>query len=80
MARSSLSRRFRWLNYKPMSLVMPVDWWETLVAVHTLLYWALPVPTLDLPDHGYFGRIFSQTVMPLPTLAMPNPRKVVGFC
>jgi len=31
-------------------------------------------------DHGYFGRIFSQTVMPLPTLAMPNPRKVVGFC
>jgi glyceraldehyde-3-phosphate dehydrogenase (NAD(P)) len=31
-------------------------------------------------DHGYFGRIFSQTVIPLNTLAMPNPRKVVGFC
>jgi glyceraldehyde-3-phosphate dehydrogenase type II len=31
-------------------------------------------------DHGYFGRIFSQTVIPLSTLAMPNPRKVVGFC
>ncbi|MBV9493321.1 MAG: hypothetical protein JOZ54_03690 [Acidobacteria bacterium] len=31
-------------------------------------------------DHGYFGRILSQTVVPLPTLAVPNPRKVVGFC
>ena len=31
-------------------------------------------------DHGYFGRIFSQTVIPLSTLAMPHPRKVVGFC
>ena len=31
-------------------------------------------------DHGYFGRIFSQTVIPLSTIAMPNPRKVVGFC
>ena len=31
-------------------------------------------------DHGFFGRIFSQTVVPLSTLAMPNSRKVVGFC
>jgi glyceraldehyde-3-phosphate dehydrogenase (NAD(P)) len=31
-------------------------------------------------DHGFFGRIFSQTVIPLSTLAMPNPRKIVGFC
>jgi glyceraldehyde-3-phosphate dehydrogenase type II len=31
-------------------------------------------------DHGYFGRIFSQTVIPLSTIAVPNPRKVVGFC
>jgi glyceraldehyde-3-phosphate dehydrogenase type II len=31
-------------------------------------------------DHGYFGRIFSQTVVPLSTVAVPNPRKVVGFC
>ncbi len=31
-------------------------------------------------DHGYFGRIFSQTVIPLATLAVPNPRRVVGFC
>jgi glyceraldehyde-3-phosphate dehydrogenase (NAD(P)) len=31
-------------------------------------------------DHGYFGRILSQTVVPLSTLAVPNPRKVVGFC
>ena len=31
-------------------------------------------------DHGYFGRIFSQTVIPLPTLSVPHPRKVVGFC
>jgi glyceraldehyde-3-phosphate dehydrogenase (NAD(P)) len=31
-------------------------------------------------DHGYFGRILSQTVVPLPTLAVPSPRKVVGFC
>ena len=31
-------------------------------------------------DHGYFGRIFSQTVIPLSTVAVPNPRKVVGFC
>lgn len=31
-------------------------------------------------DHGYFGRILSQTVVPIPTIAVPNPRKVVGFC
>jgi len=31
-------------------------------------------------DHGYYGRILSQTVMPMSTLAVPNPRKVVGFC
>ncbi len=31
-------------------------------------------------DHGYYGRILSQTVMPISTLAMPNPRKIVGFC
>ena len=31
-------------------------------------------------DHGYFGRILSQTVVPMSTLAVPNPRKVVGFC
>lgn len=31
-------------------------------------------------DHGYFGRILSQTVVPIPTIAVPNSRKVVGFC
>ncbi|HEV7922230.1 MAG TPA: hypothetical protein VGR02_15705 [Thermoanaerobaculia bacterium] len=31
-------------------------------------------------DHGYFGRILSQTVMPTSTLAVPSARKVVGFC
>src|SRR6266851_7905023 len=31
-------------------------------------------------DHGYFGRIFSQTVIPLSTVSVPHPRKVVGFC
>ena len=31
-------------------------------------------------DHGYYGRILSQTVVPVPTIAVPNPRKVVGFC
>jgi glyceraldehyde-3-phosphate dehydrogenase (NAD(P)) len=31
-------------------------------------------------DHGYYGRILSQTVVPLPTVAVPNSRKVVGFC
>jgi glyceraldehyde-3-phosphate dehydrogenase (NAD(P)) len=31
-------------------------------------------------DHGYFGRILSQTVIPTSTLSVPNPRKVVGFC
>lgn len=31
-------------------------------------------------DHGYFGRILSQTVLPLSTLTVPNPRKIVGFC
>ncbi len=31
-------------------------------------------------DHGYYGRILSQTVMPLSTVAVPNPNKVVGFC
>ena len=31
-------------------------------------------------DHGYYGRIMSQTVVPVSTLTVPNPRKVVGFC
>jgi glyceraldehyde-3-phosphate dehydrogenase type II len=31
-------------------------------------------------DHGYFGRILSQTVVPVSTLSVPSPRKVVGFC
>lgn len=31
-------------------------------------------------DHGYYGRIFSQTVVPLSTLAMADERKIVGFC
>lgn len=31
-------------------------------------------------DHGYYGRILSQTVMPVSTIAVPNPRKIVGFC
>jgi len=31
-------------------------------------------------DHGYFGRIFSQTVIPMSTVSVPHPRKVVGFC
>ncbi|HVS33575.1 MAG TPA: hypothetical protein VMS98_19225 [Thermoanaerobaculia bacterium] len=31
-------------------------------------------------DHGYYGRILSQTVVPTPTISVPNPRKVVGFC
>jgi len=31
-------------------------------------------------DHGYYGRILSQTVVPVSTLAVPDSRKVVGFC
>jgi glyceraldehyde-3-phosphate dehydrogenase (NAD(P)) len=31
-------------------------------------------------DHGYFGRILSQTVVPIPTLTVPTPKKIVGFC
>lgn len=31
-------------------------------------------------DHGYYGRILSQTVVPTSTLTVPNPRKIVGFC
>lgn len=31
-------------------------------------------------DHGYFGRILSQTVIPMSTLTVPSPRKIVGFC
>src|SRR6185436_5886095 len=31
-------------------------------------------------DHGYFGRILSQTVVPMSTLSVPRARKVVGFC
>jgi glyceraldehyde-3-phosphate dehydrogenase (NAD(P)) len=31
-------------------------------------------------DHGYFGRILSQTVVPTSTIAVPSARKVVGFC
>jgi len=31
-------------------------------------------------DHGYYGRILSQTVVPVSTLAVPTARKIVGFC
>jgi len=31
-------------------------------------------------DHGYYGRILSQTVVPISTVAVPHPRKIVGFC
>lgn len=31
-------------------------------------------------DHGYYGRILSQTVIPVSTVAVPDSRRVVGFC
>ncbi len=31
-------------------------------------------------DHGYFGRILSQTVVPIQTIAVRDRRTVVGFC
>ena len=31
-------------------------------------------------DHGYYGRILSQTVVPISTVAVPHARKIVGFC
>jgi glyceraldehyde-3-phosphate dehydrogenase (NAD(P)) len=31
-------------------------------------------------DHGYYGRILSQTVVVLPTLMVRNKREVYGFC
>ena len=31
-------------------------------------------------DHGYYGRIFSQTVVPLATVSVPHPNRIVGFC
>ena len=31
-------------------------------------------------DHGYYGRILSQTVIPVSTLTVPSPHKIVGFC
>ena len=31
-------------------------------------------------DHGYYGRILSQTVVPIETLAVRNGNELVGFC
>ena len=31
-------------------------------------------------DHGYYGRILSQTVVPLPTVTVAGGRDVYGFC
>jgi len=31
-------------------------------------------------DHGYFGRILSQTVVPVETLAVHGDRELIGFC
>jgi glyceraldehyde-3-phosphate dehydrogenase type II len=31
-------------------------------------------------DHGYYGRILSQTVVVMPTLAVRRKREVVGYC
>jgi glyceraldehyde-3-phosphate dehydrogenase (NAD(P)) len=31
-------------------------------------------------DHGYYGRILSQTVVVMPTIAVRRKREVYGFC
>ena len=31
-------------------------------------------------DHGYFGRLLNQTVVPVPTLAVRDGREISGFC
>ena len=31
-------------------------------------------------DHGYYGRILSQTVVVRPTIAVRNEREIYGFC
>jgi glyceraldehyde-3-phosphate dehydrogenase (NAD(P)) len=31
-------------------------------------------------DHGYYGRILSQTVVSLPTLMVRRKREIYGFC
>ncbi len=31
-------------------------------------------------DHGFFGRILSQTVVPVDTLAVRDRREIIGFC
>jgi glyceraldehyde-3-phosphate dehydrogenase (NAD(P)) len=31
-------------------------------------------------DHGYYGRILSQTVVVMPTVAVRRKREVYGFC
>jgi len=31
-------------------------------------------------DHGYYGRIFSQTVVAKPTVTVHGDREVIGFC
>ena len=31
-------------------------------------------------DHGYFGRILSQTVISVETLAVRNGNELIGFC
>lgn len=31
-------------------------------------------------DHGYYGRILSQTVVVIPTLIVRNKREIIGFC
>jgi glyceraldehyde-3-phosphate dehydrogenase type II len=31
-------------------------------------------------DHGYYGRLLSQTVVSVPTIVCPSDREVVGFC
>ena len=31
-------------------------------------------------DHGFYGRILSQTVIPIETLAVRNGNELVGFC
>jgi glyceraldehyde-3-phosphate dehydrogenase (NAD(P)) len=31
-------------------------------------------------DHGFFGRILSQAVVPIPTLTVRGDREVIGFC
>src|SRR5215467_10213548 len=72
-----------WFNLK---VKRPVTLDEVIDKLHANKYVAMTEKTMASPifsfgrDHGFFGRILSQTVISTPTLTVRDGHEITGFC